>query len=87
MNPFVVFLSLYLVIVIMDSHYKFLVDVPVFAGVRQDQLIKNHSTNIGLMLGQRRRRWPNIKPASLSIYILYKIVPIKPVKGHVCLRK
>ena len=25
-------------------------------------LIAIHPTNFGLMLGQRRRRWPNIKP-------------------------
>ena len=41
MNPVVLFLFVYLVIVMaIDSHYKFSVDVQVLAGVRQDPLIK-----------------------------------------------
>ena len=41
-----------------------------------------HSTNVGLMLGQRRRRWPNINPtlvectvfAGIEIFVEYVMV-------------
>ena len=29
-----------------------------------------HSANVGLMLGQRRRRWPNIKPTLAERIVL-----------------
>ena len=41
-------------------------------------------TNAGLMLGQRRRPWPDIKPASVSVFILNFFCP-RRFRGLRCL--
>ena len=54
----------------LDQRRRRLADVvyrlyKCFVFARQEDFLSNivHFSNVGLMLGQRRRRWPNIKTA------------------------